>query len=469
MTSPQLIQTLEVWIYGNTVDLKAFGKTLRGLRKQAGLTQEQLALELPVAAGIISIWERAYQHGDRIWQPNRDSVVRLLEIFTDHLTPKEAQGWVAAAGYKLKRAELQEFFPAYAAQIDLEPPLPSEPRTNFARLIMPPSQMLFGVEAPLHQLGYLLKQEEEPWLMAIDGIGGIGKTSLASVVVYEMMPGGRFYDAAWLSAKQEEYRPGSGLQKTDQPALDIDILTDAVLEQLGDRSLLVGSAPVKLDRLITLLKSQSYLVVIDNLETVVDYEILLPLLRRLANPSKFLLTSRHNLRAHSDVYCLKLTELSRNDTFSFLKHEAKVRGLSVLAKASEAQLESIYEVVGGNPLALKLIVGQISVLPLSEVLSSLKEAHGKKTDDLYNYIYWKAWHNLDKASQKILLAMPLAQGGTLSQISALSRVEGEILNQALEHLVILSLVDIQGDIEQRRYFIHRLTETFLLTEVIKRW
>ena len=42
------------------------------------------------------------------------------------------------------------------------------------------------------------------------------------------------------------------------------------------------------------------------------------------------------------------------------------------------------------------------------------------------------------------------------------------LNQALDHLVTLSLVEPGGDITRRRYRIHRLTESFLLTEVA-RW
>ena len=128
---------------------------------------------------------------------------------------------------------------------------------------------------------------------------------------------------------------------------------------------------------------------------------------------------------------------------------------------------SIYKVAGGNPLALKLIVGQICVLPLSQVLQNLKQARGKAIDDLYTYIYWQAWHALDTASQKLLLIMPLVQGGTFEQLAALSEFLRDELEEALDHLIRLSLVEVRGDFEQRRYQIHRLTETFLLHEVIK--
>ncbi|NIP25291.1 MAG: hypothetical protein GWN55_14600 [Phycisphaerae bacterium] len=41
------------------------------------------------------------------------------------------------------------------------------------------------------------------------------------------------------------------------------------------------------------------------------------------------------------------------------------------------------------------------------------------------------------------------------------------MSQALDELVALSLVEVGGELERRRYRIHRLTETFLLTEVTK--
>jgi hypothetical protein len=114
-----------------------------------------------------------------------------------------------------------------------------------------------------------------------------------------------------------------------------------------------------------------------------------------------------------------------------------------------------------------LVVGQLYILPLSQVLEGLKQALSKTIDDLYTYIYWQAWHALDEASQKALLVMPLAQGGTFDQLIHVSKLEKNALTQALAHLIRLSLVEVGGDLELRRYRIHRLTETFLLHEVVK--
>jgi transcriptional regulator with XRE-family HTH domain len=449
------------------MSLKLFGQKLREVRNRAGLTQAELARRLSVSAELISIWERAYQYRGRTWKPDRPSVVRLVEIFADQLSPEEAQAWVSLAGYKLGQAKLQGIFPTYSVQTSLPHPPPLDYQTNLKRLEMPPEQRLFGVGSAQQQLYLILDQAEPPWLIAIDGIGGIGKTSLASALTRAIMPTGRFYDMAWISAKQEEFFPGHGIRQLDRPALDTGALVNTLLEQLIRETPSSASPEEKLAILTGLLKQQSYLIVIDNLETVTDYKTLLPLLRKLANPSKFLLTSRHSLYADSDVFNLSLKELNRTDTLALLQYEAQVRGLPALAEASQTQLESIYQVAGGNPLALKLVIGQICILPLSQVLANLEQARGQKTDELYTYIYWQAWQTLDPAGRETLLVMPLVQGGTWHQLAALSELDEDILNQAVEQLVTLSLVDVSGDLEQRRYHIHRLTETFLLNEVAK--
>lgn len=332
------------------------------------------------------------------------------------------------------------------------------------RLDLPPPNYLIGVDNALAELFGLLNAPKLPWLIAIEGLGGIGKTALANALVREIAPTHRFAQVAWVSAKQQDYLPGVGLLPVKRPALDLDTLSEALFEQLGDEPPRVHPPTEKMLILTQLLKRQPYLVVIDNLETVTDCQVLLPVLRKLANPTKFLLTSRY-MQAHSEVSRFPLTELNQGDSFAFLKHEAKVRRLTPLINASPDQLESIYQVVGGNPLALKLVIGQISALPLMQVLKNLKRAKGQKVEELYTFIFWQAWQTVEPASRQALLAMPLAQNGTLEQLALTSQLELDELGPAIEQLMTLSLIEASGDLEQRRYRIHHLTETFLLTEI----
>lgn len=341
-------------------------------------------------------------------------------------------------------------------------PAPDLP-TTLSRLAALPGGRLFGVEAVQTQLQTMLHAADGPWLIALQGLGGIGKTSLAQAVVWASLSAAHFYDIAWINAWQEQLQPEGRLEPVSGSTLSAETFVDVLLEQL-DPNLSVAQAPQKKVALLTRwLKTNPYLVVIDNLETGVDYQSLLPLLHQLAKPTKFLLTSRHSLREYSHrVYCLTLPSLNRVDAQALLKYEAQRRGMATLAEAQADQLDQIYEVTGGNPLALKLVVGHLERLPLARVLGKLRQSHDKSIEALYSYIYWHSWEVLDAAGKRLLVAMPLAQDGTFADLARESELAEADLGPALKQLITLSLLEVGGDIEQPRYRIHRLTETFLL-------
>lgn len=335
------------------------------------------------------------------------------------------------------------------------------------RLKLPPETQTFGIAERQAEVIAQITNAGSPWLISIEGLGGIGKTTLASSIARNPALMGHFKKIAWVSAKQREYLPGVGLDDEESAALTEAQLIDRLLEQFDHTEVLLQSAPEKRNALIQLLKSESYLIFIDNLETVVDYQTLIPLLWDIVNPSKVILTSRHSIQAYPNIFCYALTELNRTDSFQLIIQEADRRGIPDLAKASETQLERIHAVVGGNPLAIKLVVGQTAFLALPHVLDNLKDAQGQSVLDLYTHIYHQVWALLSPQSRQVLLIMPLAQDGALQQLLTLSELEPAPLHEALQQLAVLSLVQVEGNLEERYYTIHRLTETFLLNEKIK--
>ena len=152
-----------------------------------------------------------------------------------------------------------------------------------------------------------------------------------------------------------------------------------------------------------------------------------------------------------------------------MRAEARLRSLSHVVEASDADLHPIYAAVGGNPLALRLVTGQLHLLALPQVIENLREACGKRAEDLYRYIYWDAWQRLPVEARDTLMLMPLfaGDGADLAGISRVSDLSPDALVEALEYLAKLSLINVAGDLHRRRYSLHRLTETFLLREVIK--
>jgi hypothetical protein len=371
--------------------------------------------------------------------------------------------------YKRQRAAVEDLA-KIIWQSELEARAVVEARV-VGRLEIKEPPRLFGVDDKLAELTSALTGAGPPWLVAVVGIGGIGKTSLADAAIRALLSSPIFADICWVSARQERFTLWEGLQASPQgsPALTVGALLDAIIEQLGFLDLGGQAQAQKQENLRARLKAQPYLVVVDNLETAADYRALVPDLQGLVNPSRFLLTSRHSMHDYPGIHNLSLDALSWADSFALLRHEAGQRGLAEVATSPDAKLMRVYEVSGGNPLAIKLLVGQMHTLSLPRVVDDLRQARGRRIDELYRFIYWRSWQLLSEDARRVLAIMPLVaeSGGGLAQIGALSELHEESLAAALTQLVNLCLVNVRGTVEARRYGIHRLTESFLLNEVLK--
>ncbi len=341
-----------------------------------------------------------------------------------------------------------------------------------ARLEPSTNSQLFGVDKHLGEIYRRVLDRNDPWLILLEGMGGIGKTSLADTLMRHAITHYAFDEFAWVSARREQFSLGGEIR----PLVGAALTAPALLERLGRQLLPPGSLPVPFiyDRGLAQIKAFLYehpgLIVVDNLETIQDVEELLPTLQVLANPSKFLLTSRTSLDQSAPIFAYRVPPLNRGDALELVRHEAKSRNLPNLAKAADKSLRPIYDTVGGNPLALRLVVGQATLHALAAVLSALKDAQGRSVDHLYTFIYRQAWDNLDAQTRLAFLAMPLvpADGGNLDLIGAASGLAPGATMDALARLVRLNLVDNRrGALNQSRYTIHPLTRTFLQEQVAK--
>ena len=372
------------------------------------------------------------------------------------------------------------------------PLLPSLPPPTYSRL--------FGLDQKIATLQRVLVANTAPWTIMILGLGGMGKSTLAHTVSTWATHHASFRHTLWLTAKQEEYNTWQGQRQAvmdpasaeeaavaavlpeAQAPLTYEKLLDAIATQLGLHELTrpddaaTGSAVTnrqrKQEQICTVLQAEPALLVIDNLESIVHDAALVQGVQALARPSKILFTSRHAVDL-PDLLLVRMDELTWEDSLALLRYEAEQRGFRELGVAPPATLAPLYELVGGNPLALKLVVGQLTSLPLSEVIQRLKQARKSSERaeyELYHYLYWQSWRLLSEPAREVMLTMPvLPQRGAnwelLLQASGLSRPQ---LSDAVNELINHSLLNA-GGWPDKFYSIHQLTHTFLMTEVLKWW
>jgi hypothetical protein len=173
------------------------------------------------------------------------------------------------------------------------------------------------------------------------------------------------------------------------------------------------------------------------------------------------------------VYDIVLKGLTEDEGVTFLREESRERGIEIVRGANRSTLVKIHRVTGGAPLAMKLVIGQMSRQPMEIVLNTLQEARFQGQDyDLYRFIYRYSWNMLDMNACKVLVDMsvfPPTKGGAVKDVESISQVEGSAFWTAMGQLVMLSLVDKIGQAGEERFALHPLTQYFIRSDITKEW
>ena len=335
---------------------------------------------------------------------------------------------------------------------------------------LPPPEYarLFGVAEAQRDLADRLQRDSGPDVLSIEGLGGMGKTALARAVAFALAEESDYDGIAWISARQTWLSDRGAIETMPDAATSLADIVARLATQLGFAELAGLSAADKLNRLAGFLKSTRHLIVIDNLESVSDVELLLPALLPLARPTRFLLTSRQTLSHFPAVACFPVRPLSPEDSRALVESELRRRGRSGVLPPAE--MAALYEVVGGTPLALKLVASQMAHWPLPALLENLRRAR-HAPERLYTFIYQRAWLALsDPARQLLLSLLPLsADGEDVAWLREMSFLPPADFDDALGQLRDFSLLETAGPDDAPRYRLHRLTATFLQTEVLAGW
>ncbi len=361
-----------------------------------------------------------------------------------------------------------DVMPTSAANLSTEALIDRSPDKFYIELV--------GRETTTQEIMSVLRDPTNRWMVSIDGMGGIGKTAVAQEIALRCRSEHLFERIVWESSARNKI---DNQGRKTGTALTFDKALDAIGIQLGDQSIAKIRGENKEKRIRSLLHAQRVLVILDNLETASDPQDeiarrLLPML----NPGKALLTSRH--RFQGETYGIHLVGLAQEDSQRFIRQEANRKGIQQIATANSDELRIIAETTGGSPLALKLIVGQVAYLPLTVVLNQLREikppAGISEEDDyvhLYKGIFLPSWRLLSPESKGLLIGMTHfvpGVGGTYEAIKNVSDLANDTLARCIDQLWKLSFLEIGAaqSIDQKRYYLHPLTQYFVLSDIVRK-
>lgn len=385
----------------------------------------------------------------------------LFEILVNALP--EAIGALMAAGVLALVSYLfVKKFKKPLPQPELPIPIINEPPKPEIPSNLPPRSAFVGREKEKQLVKDALNSR---WpLICIDGIGGIGKTSLALEVVSECLDASKkklegnesiesdiplFDGFIWTSAKDRE--------------LKLNDVLDAVARTLDWPGIAQQPVEEKRESVRKLLQTKRYLVVLDNFETITD-ESIRDFLLKLPEPSKALITSRE--QKLPQAWMVSIKGLEQNEALILIRNEGLRLGLKSIENAEDQVLSHLYQATGGAPLAIKWAVGQIKQKgqSLDMLLAALHEAKG----DIFEEVFARSWSLLTEDAKKVLIVMPIfASSASKDAIEAGSDVHHFALDEALGQLVQMWLVEVTDELEaaKRRYGVHPLTRAFALAKL----
>lgn len=188
-------------------------------------------------------------------------------------------------------------------------------------------------------------------VVTIIGEGGLGKTSLALKVAFELVDSesSPFDAVVFVSAKTQKLT-GNEIERIQGAIRSSVGLIEVAATALG------GPSSTSVDDLVELMGQFRVLLIIDNLETILD-DTIRNLLEQLPTGSKILITTRIRLGAFE--FPIQLEPLSTSEANQLLRATAKTRECSRLVAMPDTKLSEFCKRMRNNPLHIKWFVAAV--------------------------------------------------------------------------------------------------------------
>lgn len=387
-------------------------------------------------------------HIEQLIQVNQ-AVLRDLELkaasFGDLYVPSHVT--LQIEQQRAKIAELEQ-------RLRAELPYHNLPQRDYEQFV--------GRAKELAELRRLLQPypKSRAYVITIDGIGGIGKSALALEAAYALrdqfanLPEAERFDAiVWVSAKRS-YLTADGILERSQAFRTLNDLYAAIAQVLDYPAITRAKAEDQRAIVEEVLRNQRTLLILDNLETVDDEDLLI-FLRELPDPTKAIVTTRHRIDV---AHPIRLTGMPHEDTMRLIGQEAARKNVTLSAD----EQEQLWQRTGGMPLA---IVWSIGLMGLGGSADTVIRRLGGGQSDIARFCFEESVARIrDRDAHKSLMALSLfASDASRESLGVVAGFGDDEFGRdiALEELLRLSLVNKIHD----RYGLLPLTQGFVHLEV----
>ena len=282
-----------------------------------------------------------------------------------------------------------------------------------------------------------LNPNSRTFIIGIEGIGGVGKSTLAIEVSHRCIEKELFESVIWISSK-ESMLTLHGIEPVIPEAKSLSEILITIGTSLGNPTIGNLSIQDQIKRAYNLLARNTTLLVLDNFESLskTEQHDILDFLRRSPITLKVIVTSRERV---TEGQIIRLQGLSFEESNALLNWDAQQKNIQL----TQDQNKYLVDLTGGLPLALLWVQGQIAVLGYS-VTQVLDKLSLDADIPILQYCFNHSWNMLRHNNEKKLLFVLALQPDAVSR-EALKEIAGigddDIFESAISDLLQLSLIE----------------------------
>lgn len=284
-------------------------------------------------------------------------------------------------------------------------------------------------------------------ILSIDGIGGVGKSTLALEIAYNAYNQHLFDSVLWFSAKKEKLI-FSQITFIEPEFNNLNDLLEIIAYELTIKNYDKFSEENKIKSIVEFLEKHAVLLILDNLETIKLTEPFIDFLAKIKGKSKVLITSRRRLGQLERI--INLAPFSLINTKEFIEQEAKSRSYQIPEPREDVYL-TLYDLTEGIPLAIKVLMGWlIQNTSIDYLKKKIKTTDGGILDFCFDETYD---YKLSENAKILLCILSVLPNGISSEcIEFCADLPLDELELALNELINYSLISRVSQIEQEEVY-----------------
>lgn len=275
----------------------------------------------------------------------------------------------------------------------------------FFRILQPDYAHFVERAEPCKEIELALRDPRSS-VASVIGIGGVGKTALATWATLRAYERKDFEFIVSITAKDRELTSG-GIQALEPTLTSFEALLDSTSEVLGFPENKAEPLDVKEKKVRDLLEGTKGLLYIDNLETVDDSRII-RFLDSLPVGARAIVTSRRT-RVRVSVHPVDLGPLTDEEALDFIETLVSQPSFSFAAAMSKTDRIRMARACGGIPLAIRWTLSCSKSPSEAVAFADSITVLNREAEELLEFCFRRVFDSMPGSEKAVLEVLSLFQ------------------------------------------------------------